>query len=213
MPGEPVWFTLKHTTKANSHLQNRVILLSGASISGLAVPPMLWGQKDLPLECTTQSYTVSDYLNLWLLTTLLIHNVKKPLSSSGLESLKILGTRLNTESTLNLSISAGRASFLTESYQAESCLIDCIKYDHKIMNLLNKCIRTCNPNVGLPWWHSGKRICLQYRRLMFDPWVGKIPWRRKWQCTPVFLPEKFQAQRSLAGYSPGGHESQLQLTN
>ena len=41
----------------------------------------------------------------------------------------------------------------------------------------------------------------------------KILWRRKWQCTPVFLPEKFQAQRSLAGYSPGGHESQLQLTN
>ena len=34
----------------------------------------------------------------------------------------------------------------------------------------------------------------------FNPWVGKIPWRRKWQSTPVFLPGKFHDQRSLAGY-------------
>ena len=41
-----------------------------------------------------------------------------------------------------------------------------------------------------------------------DPWVGKIPWRRKWQPTPVFLPGKSHGQRSLAGYSPrGGKES------
>ena len=32
-----------------------------------------------------------------------------------------------------------------------------------------------------------------------DPWMGNIPWRRKWQPTPVFLPEKFHGQRSLAG--------------
>ena len=37
---------------------------------------------------------------------------------------------------------------------------------------------------------------------MFDLRVGKIPWRMKWQPTPVFLPGKFQGQRSLAGYSP-----------
>ena len=36
----------------------------------------------------------------------------------------------------------------------------------------------------------------------FDPWVGKIPWRRKWQPIPVFLPGKFHGQRSLVGYSP-----------
>ena len=39
----------------------------------------------------------------------------------------------------------------------------------------------------------------------WDPWVGKIPWKRKWQPTPVFLPRKSHGQRSLAGYSPGGH--------
>ena len=37
-----------------------------------------------------------------------------------------------------------------------------------------------------------------------DPWVGKIPWRRAWLPTPVFLPAEFHGQRSLAGYSPWG---------
>ena len=40
----------------------------------------------------------------------------------------------------------------------------------------------------------------------FDLWVGKIPWRRKWQPTPVLLPGKFYGQRSLVGYSPWGRE-------
>ena len=40
----------------------------------------------------------------------------------------------------------------------------------------------------------------------FDPRVGKIPWRRKWQPTAVFLPRKSHGQRSLAGYSPWGHK-------
>ena len=43
---------------------------------------------------------------------------------------------------------------------------------------------------------------LQCRRLGFDPWVGKIPWRRTWQSTPVFLPGEFHGQRSLGGFSP-----------
>ena len=38
----------------------------------------------------------------------------------------------------------------------------------------------------------------------FDPWVGKIPWRRKWQPISVFLPGKSHGWRSLAGYTPGG---------
>ena len=43
-------------------------------------------------------------------------------------------------------------------------------------------------------------------RLEFDPWVGKIPWRRAWQPTPLFLPGESHGQRSLAGYSPSGHK-------
>ena len=45
---------------------------------------------------------------------------------------------------------------------------------------------------------------LQCGKPRFDPWVGKIPWRRDWQPTPVFLPGEFHRQRSLAGYSPWG---------
>ena len=44
--------------------------------------------------------------------------------------------------------------------------------------------------------------CLQCRRPRFDPWVEKIVWRRKWQPTPVLLPEKSHGERSLVGYSP-----------
>ena len=36
----------------------------------------------------------------------------------------------------------------------------------------------------------------------FDPWIRKIPWRREWLLTPVFLPRKSHGQRSLVGYSP-----------
>ena len=39
---------------------------------------------------------------------------------------------------------------------------------------------------------------------MFDPWVGKITWRRKWQPTPVFLPGESHGRRNLTGYSPWG---------
>ena len=41
--------------------------------------------------------------------------------------------------------------------------------------------------------------------MQFSPWVGQIPWRRKWQATPVFLPGKSHGQRSLVGLSPQGH--------
>ena len=53
-----------------------------------------------------------------------------------------------------------------------------------------------------PWWLSGK-VCLQCkrcRRRRFDPWVGKIPWRRERQPTLEFLPGESHGQRSLAGY-------------
>ena len=44
------------------------------------------------------------------------------------------------------------------------------------------------------------------RETGFNPWVRKILWRRKWQPTPVFLPEESHGWRSLAGYNPWGHE-------
>jgi len=57
-------------------------------------------------------------------------------------------------------------------------------------------------STGFPRWFSDKESAHQCRRHGFNPWVRKIPWRRKWQPTPVFLPEKSHGQKSLAGYSP-----------
>ena len=47
---------------------------------------------------------------------------------------------------------------------------------------------------------------LQWGRPGFDPWVGKIPWRRKWQPSTVLLPGKSHGERSLVGYSPWGRK-------
>ena len=55
---------------------------------------------------------------------------------------------------------------------------------------------------GFPRWLRGKEPVSQCRRCGFDPWVGKIPWRRKWQPTPVFCLGKSHGQRSLEGFSP-----------
>ena len=58
----------------------------------------------------------------------------------------------------------------------------------------------------LPRWHSGKESACHCRRCGFSLWVRKIPWRTEWQSTPVFLPGKFNGQRSLVGYNPWGHK-------
>ena len=58
--------------------------------------------------------------------------------------------------------------------------------------------------------------CRRHRRYGFDPWVRKIPWRRKWQPTPVFLPGKSPGQKSLEGYSlwgPKESDTPEQLNN
>ena len=65
-------------------------------------------------------------------------------------------------------------------------------------DLLNRSIKQIFPGGSVV------RIHLQCRRHRFDPWVRKIPWRRKRQPTPVFLPGISYGQRSLAGYSPRG---------
>ena len=66
--------------------------------------------------------------------------------------------------------------------------------------------------ICLSFDHAASRVAQMVKRLpamqetRFDPWVGKIPWRRKWQPTPVLLPGKFHGWRSLVGYSPQGHK-------
>ena len=59
--------------------------------------------------------------------------------------------------------------------------------------------------LGFPGGVNGKEPACQRRRCKFDPWVRKIPWRRSWLPTPVFLPRESHGRRSLVGYSPWGH--------
>ena len=93
-----------------------------------------------------------------------------------------------------------------------SALVQSNYFDLDIMNtlfakfLLNcffpftKCM--CGGGCCVPGGASGKESACQGRskRRKFYSWVGKIPWRRAWQPTPVFLPGESHGQRSLAGY-------------
>ena len=62
------------------------------------------------------------------------------------------------------------------------------------------------PLERLPRWLSGKNPSANAEVLKFNPWVRKIPWRRKWKPTPVFFLEKSHGQRNLAGYPPWSHK-------
>ena len=64
------------------------------------------------------------------------------------------------------------------------------------------------PSLGLPWWLSWLRIRLQCQRPGFDPWVGKIPWRKEQLPTPVFWPGKFHGL-----YSPWGLRESARLSD
>ena len=68
--------------------------------------------------------------------------------------------------------------------------------------------------MGFPGGASGKECvcqCKSVKRRGFDPWVGKIPWRKAWQHNPVFLPEESHGQRRQAGHGPQDH-TELDMT-
>ena len=85
-------------------------------------------------------------------------------------------------------------------------------YCDYILMCISLYLYVINRGRGLPWWLSGKESTCQWRRHRFDPWVEKIPWRKKWQPTPVFLPGKSYGQvdrgiwQRLAGYGLWGHK-------
>ena len=67
-------------------------------------------------------------------------------------------------------------------------------------------IRSLISFTGLLRWSSDKESTYQCRRCGFDPWVGKIPWRRKWQPTPVFLPGKIPRTEETGGLQSIGSQ-------
>ena len=78
----------------------------------------------------------------------------------------------------------------------------CLRFQVLFPHMLSDCYFCCEPPGGSDGKKKKKKIHLQCRKHRLDPGVGKIPWRRKWQPTPVFLSGKFHGQRSLEGYSP-----------
>ena len=98
------------------------------------------------------------------------------------------------------------------SKMVQDCFqVDQVKRRQKAFHYLMK-EKSFSPNVVIHFftflklflklqWHSDKEPSCQCRRHRFDPWVRKIPWRRKWQPTPLFLPGKPHGQRNLSGYS------------
>ena len=62
-------------------------------------------------------------------------------------------------------------------------------------------------SVQLSRWRQCRRCqCRRCKRYRFNPWIQKIPWRRKWQLTSLFLPGKFHGHRNLVGYIPEGRK-------
>ena len=66
---------------------------------------------------------------------------------------------------------------------------------------------------GLPRWQRGKESTCQCRRCSFDPWVGQIPWRKKWLPILIFLPRKLHGQKNLADWSPWISKRWTQLSD
>ena len=88
-------------------------------------------------------------------------------------------------------------------------VLHCEDYHRQANYHIHHLTELCAPPpllLGLPWGLSGKESTCQRRRqkrLGFKPWLRKIPRRRRWQPSPVFLPGEPHGQRSLVGYSSG----------
>ena len=112
----------------------------------------------------------------------------------------------------------------TESRHSAACRLFSNKRKHQgMLSGLNECKRCWKYYTWFVFsaqWYPLMSTCMAFlgewssqvvlpgnppAKADLDPWVGKIPWSRKWQPTPVFLPGKFHEQRSLTGYSPCGH--------
>ena len=105
--------------------------------------------------------------------------------------------------------------------------IEVLSLKHIMLALIAQSFPTlCNPMIPDTLWCSGEKSacwCRRCKRHGIYPWVGKIPWRRKWQPSLVFLPGESHEQRSLAGYSPWGckesytteraHSTQIKCTS
>ena len=100
----------------------------------------------------------------------------------------------------------GRPAITPIHTNIQNCRHVIIYITHKLPLAHSKVVGHCKRDIfdGAENFEKSYCQCRRYKRHAFDPWFEKIPWRRKWQPTPVFLPGKLHGQRSLVGYSPWG---------
>ena len=112
---------------------------------------------------------------------------------------------LGFSACLRLHSSAKLHAVITQPLLSQYCV-------QKMSHLLSLCwdgassLAWKKEALGFPGGSDGKESACNAGDPGFDPWVGKISWRRAWKPTPVFLPGKSQARRSLVGYSPWGRK-------
>ena len=89
-----------------------------------------------------------------------------------------------------------RVQSMTERHLSLSSeFLDNMPLEFNLKCFIFECEHSLNP-----WYFRWQRICLQYRRCGFDPRISKIPWRRKWLPTPLFLHGESYGQRCLVCY-------------
>ena len=93
-----------------------------------------------------------------------------------------------------------------------SVVIGAVNLERVYLEWLNQCSKHLLNIKYLPD-HGATWQCRRHKRCRLDPWIGKIPWRRKWQPTPVFLSGQSQGRRRLVGYSPWGHKELAWLSD
>ena len=104
-----------------------------------------------------------------------------------------------------LTIASGRNCRKRRDLRTGSLFMTSEFVEVKSISLLGHPLNSGYPRVGLLRWSSDKESACYCRKPRFYLQVGKIPWRRKRQPIPVFLPGKSCGQRRLAGYDPQGH--------
>ena len=105
-----------------------------------------------------------------------------------------------------VAISFSRGSSRPRNWTQVSCTGKWILY-HWATREVHLPLYTHKKTLCPPWWLSWWRLYPQRGRPGFNPWVGKIPWRREWQPTPVFWPGEFHGQGSLAAVHGVAEES------
>ena len=93
--------------------------------------------------------------------------------------------------------------FLPGESQGWGSLVGCRLWGHTELDTLKQLSSSSSSrgHNGLPQWLRQQRIYLQCRKHRFDPWVGKIPWRREWLLTPIFLAGEFYGQCMQSHFS------------